>query len=169
MYLQFFSLARGPLRPIPLLPVSIQACASNSLARLLHIFAAPPPGDPLSTFEAMHTLLSTRLTRAALKAARPARRHVMRALRHHATRTRALAGQWRDAKPVDGIRMWFQTFFSALRTQAGSRRFSLRTLLRKPTPLRALPAPRVIAPRAASRRPRRMSFGNEGWFGFASP
>ncbi|WP_429283958.1 hypothetical protein [Paraburkholderia sp. GAS41] len=116
----------------------------------------------------MHTLLSTRLTRAALKAARPARRHVMRALRHHATRTRALAGQWRDAKAVDGIRTWFQTFFIALRTRAGSRRFSLRTLLRKPVPLRALPAPRAVAPRSTSRRPRRMSFCCEGWFGFAS-
>jgi hypothetical protein len=134
---------------------------------LLHIFSAPLPGDPLPTFEAMHTLLSTRLTRAAIKAARPTRRHVMRALRHHATRTRALAGEWRDAKPVDGIRTWFQTFFSALRMRAGSRRFSLRTLLRKPTPLRALPA-RVVAPRSTSRRPRRMSFGHEGWFGFAS-
>jgi hypothetical protein len=54
-----------------------------------------------------------------------------------------------------------------LRTQAGSRRFSLRTLLRKPTPHRALPPKRVSAPRSTSRRPRRMSFGNEGWFGFA--
>jgi hypothetical protein len=127
-----------------------------------------PSRDTLPTFEAMHTLLSTRLTRAALKAARPARRHVMRALRHHATRTRALAGQWRDAKAVDGIRTWFQTFFIALRTRAGSRRFSLRTLLRKPVPLRALPAPRAVAPRSTSRRPRRMSFCCEGWFGFAS-
>lgn len=115
----------------------------------------------------MHTLLSTRLSRAAFKAARPARRHVMRALRHHATRTRALAEQWRDARPVDGIRMWFQTFFSALRMRAGARRFSLRTLLRKPTPLRALPA-RAVVTRSASRRPRRMSFGTDGWFGFAS-
>jgi hypothetical protein len=147
-------------------PVSIQARAPISLARLLHICAAPP-GDSLPTFEAMHTLLSTRLSRAAFKAARPARRHVMRALRHHATRTRALAGQWREARPVDGIRTWFQAFFSALRMQAGTRRFSLRTLLRKPTPLRALPA-RKIAPRNVSRRPRRMSFGNEGWFAFAS-
>ncbi|HEY1999450.1 hypothetical protein [Paraburkholderia sp.] len=116
----------------------------------------------------MHTLLSTRLSRAALKAARPARRHVMRALRHHATRTRALAGQWREARPVDGIRTWFQTFFTALRSQAGSRRFSLRTLLRKPTPLRALAAPRIAAPRSTSRRPRRMAANCEGWFGFAS-
>lgn len=115
----------------------------------------------------MHTLLSTRLTRAALKAARPARRHVMRALRHHATRTRALAGQWREASPVDGIRTWFQAFFVALRSRAGSRRFSLRTLLRKPTPQHALAAP-VLAPRSTSRRPRRMAANSEGWFGFAS-
>jgi hypothetical protein len=135
---------------------------------LLIVFAAPPPRGPLPTFEAMHTLLSTRLTRAALKAARPARRHVVRALRHHATRTRALAGQWREAKPVDGIRTWFQTFFTALRTQAGSRRFSLRTLLRKPTPLRALTTQAPSVRYAASRRPRRMAASSEGWFAFAS-
>ncbi|WP_144143957.1 hypothetical protein [Paraburkholderia sp. BCC1884] len=117
----------------------------------------------------MHTLLSTRLTRAALKAARPARRHVVRALRHHATRTRAMGEQWRDAKAVDGIRTWFHTFFSALRLH-GSRRFSLRTLLRKPTPLRLNAAQRapVAAPQNTSRRPRRMSTnGSTGWFAFA--
>ncbi|MFM0740064.1 hypothetical protein PQQ51_22730 [Paraburkholderia xenovorans] len=118
----------------------------------------------------MHTLLTTRLTRAALKAARPARRHVVRALRHHATRTRALGAHWRDAKAVDGIRTWFHTFFSGLRLQGSSRRFSLRTLLRKPTPLR-LAAPRrepVAAPRSSTRRPRRLSTnGSTGWFAFA--
>lgn len=117
----------------------------------------------------MHTLLNTRLTRAALKAARPARRHVVRALRHHATRTRALGEQWRDAKAVDGVRTWFHTFFSTLRVQGTSRRFSLRTLLRKPTPLR-LAAPRapLAAPQNTSRRPRRMSRnGSTGWFAFA--
>ncbi|MEW9581334.1 hypothetical protein [Paraburkholderia sp. DGU8] len=121
----------------------------------------------------MHTLLNTRLTRAALKAARPARRHIVRALRHHATRTRALGEQWRDAKAVDGIRTWFHTFFSALRVQGGSRRLSLRTLLRKPTPLRLTVAkrPAVVAPPAPqnpSRRPRRMSTSSSsGWFAFA--
>jgi hypothetical protein len=128
-----------------------------------------PSRDTLPTCEAMHTLLSTRLTRAALKAARPARRHVVRALRHHATRTRALGEQWRDTRAVDGIRTWFNTFFSALRLQGSSRRFSLRTLLRKPTPLR-LTAPRapVAAPQNTSRRPRRMSTnGSTGWFAFA--
>ncbi|MBN3847108.1 hypothetical protein G3N58_09740 [Paraburkholderia sp. Ac-20342] len=118
----------------------------------------------------MHTLLSTRLTRAALKAARPARRHLMRALRHHAARTRALGEQWRDARAVDGIRTWFHTFFSALRQQSGARRFSLRTLLRKPTPQRLAAAKR--APAAVqvhtSRRPRRLSTSSSGWFAFAS-
>ena len=118
----------------------------------------------------MHTLLSTRLTRAALKAARPARRHVMRALRHHATRTRAMGEQWRDAKAVDGIRTWFHTFFSALRLQGSSRRFSLRTLLRKPTPQHLSLTKRVAlaAPQSTSRKPRRMSTnGSTGWFAFA--
>lgn len=118
----------------------------------------------------MHTLLNTRLTRAALKAARPARRRVVRALRHHATRTRALGEQWREAKAVDNIRTWFHTFFSALRLKGSSRRFSLRTLLRKPMPLR-LTATRnapVAAPQGASRRPRRLSTnGSTGWFVFA--
>jgi hypothetical protein len=114
--------------------------------------------------------MSTRLTRAALKAARPARRHVVRALRHHAARTRALGEQWRDAKAVDGIRTWFHTFFSALRMQGSSRRFSLRTLLRKPTPLRLSAARRepVIAAQSSTRRPRRLSTdGSTGWFAFA--
>lgn len=118
----------------------------------------------------MHTLLNTRFTRAALKAARPARRHVVRALRHHATRTRALGEQWRDAKAIDGIRTWFHTFFSVLRLQGNSRRFSLRTLLRKPTPLRLTAAQRasVAVPASTSRRPRRMSTSSSsGWFAFA--
>ncbi|MFL9959637.1 hypothetical protein PQR02_00480 [Paraburkholderia sediminicola] len=117
----------------------------------------------------MHTLLNTPLTRAALKAARPARRHIVRALRHHATRTRALGEQWRDAKAVDGIRTWFQTFFSAMRLQGASRRLSLRTLLRKPTPLRLTVAKRVavVAPQNPSRRPRRTSTSSSsGWFAF---
>jgi hypothetical protein len=155
-------------------PVEFRAFASSiatpPLAHLVLLLAHTPSRDTLPTCEAMHTLLSTRLTRAALKAARPARRHVVRALRHHATRTRALGEQWREAKAVDGIRTWFHTFFSALRLQGSSRRFSLRTLLRKPTPLR-LTATRnapVVAPQSTSRRPRRMSTsGSSGWFAFA--
>jgi hypothetical protein len=119
----------------------------------------------------MHSPFSTRLTRA-FNAARPARRHVARALRHHSARTRALAEQLRDAKPVDSVRFWFRTFFSALRMQGATRRLSLRTLLRKPSPVRMLGmSPRAAkpaaVPRATSRRPRRLSAASEGWFAFA--
>ena len=118
--------------------------------------------------ETMHTLPNTGFTRAALKAARPARRHVMRALRHHSARTRALAEQWRDAKPVDGIRRWFHSFFAALRVSSGSHRFSLRTLLRTPTTLRTLNARPAAVVRSTSRRPRRVSVTSTGWFAFAT-
>lgn len=118
--------------------------------------------------KAMHTLLSTRLTRAARIAARPAQRHVARALRHHSARTRALAGQWRGAHPVDGIRTWFNAFFSALRARRSSHRLSLRTLLRKPAPLRAPSTRRIPAPHSTSRRPRRMGASSAGWFAFAA-
>ena len=102
-----------------------------------------------------------------MKAARPTRRHMMGALRHHAARTRALGEQWRDAKAVNGIRTWFQTFFSALRQQSGTRRLSLRTLLRKPTPLRLAVAKRPpVVHTPTSRRPRRLSTSSSGWFAF---
>jgi hypothetical protein len=131
----------------------------------------------------MQTSLSTRLVPAVLKAARPARRQIVRALRHHAARTRALAIQWRDARPADSIRTWFLTFFAALRTRAGSRRFSLRTLLHRPTPHEAARASRTgsasprsagaiprtgnAAPRAVARRPQRLAAAS-GWYGFAA-
>ncbi|CAN7152606.1 hypothetical protein [Paraburkholderia hospita] len=119
----------------------------------------------------MHSPLSTRLTHA-FNAARPARRHVARALRHHTARTRALAEQLRDTKPVDNVRVWFRTFFSALSMQGASRRFSLRTLLRNPAPVRMLGvSPRAAKPASVahptSRRPRRLSVTSEGWFAFA--
>jgi hypothetical protein len=124
----------------------------------------------------MHTFLSTGLTRAAVNAARPARRRVVRALRHHSARTRALAGQWRDARPVDSVRMWFRTFFSTLKMQRTARHFSLRTLLlRRPTPLRVagvaggLNVVRGLtaAKQGMSRKPRRTSTTSTGWFVFA--
>ncbi len=119
----------------------------------------------------MHSPFSTRLSRA-FNAARPARRHMVRALRHHSARTRALAEQLRDVKPVDSVRFWFRTFFSALRIQGASRRLSLRTLLRNPSPVRMLGvSPRAAkaasVPRTTSRRPRRLSTTSEGWFAFA--
>jgi hypothetical protein len=120
----------------------------------------------------MHTRLTTRIKHVALRAARPARRHIVRALRHHAARTRQLAQQ-RQASSADGLRAWFQTIFSLLRVRGSARplsRFSLRTLL--PTPpmaLRALTSRRTpsVALRGASRRPRRLA-ASSGWFAFAS-
>ncbi|MFD1558757.1 hypothetical protein ACFSHT_24480 [Paraburkholderia silviterrae] len=116
----------------------------------------------------MHTLFSTRrMTHAALKAARPARRHVVRALRHHAARTRALGQQVRDTRAVDNMRTWFHSFFSVLRLRAGARHFSLRTLLYRPNAtLRALAAPATVHAARTSRRPRRMGASSTGWFGF---
>jgi hypothetical protein len=150
--------------------VRTSSSATPPLAYLVLRLEHIPSRDTLPTCEAMHTLLSTRFTRAALRAARPARRHVVSALRHHAARTHALGEQWRDAKAVDGIRTWFHTFFSALRLQGGSRRFSLRTLLHKPTPLRLAATKRAApaVPQHTSRRPRRMSTSSSsGWFAFA--
>jgi hypothetical protein len=131
--------------------------------------------SPLTPLKTMQTVFDTRrLTRAALKAARPARRHVTRALRHHAARTRALAGQVRETKPIDSMRAWFHSFFSVLRMRSGARHFSLRTLLYRPnTPLRAFssvgkPAAIGNASRSSSvRRPRRTSASSTGWFAFA--
>jgi hypothetical protein len=121
------------------------------------------------TAHTMHTLFDTRrMTHAALKAARPARRHVVRALRHHAARTRALAQQVRDASAVDGMRTWFHSFFSVLRQRAGARHFSLRTLLYRPnSTLRALAAPATVHTVRNTRLPRRMGASSTGWFGFA--
>jgi hypothetical protein len=115
----------------------------------------------------MRTTLGTRITRAALKAARPARRHVVRALRHHSARTRALASQWREAKPVDGIRLWFNAFFAALRQRAVPQRLALRRLMHRASPGRLLGTPRHSEPRGAGRRPRRLA-ASDGWFAFAA-
>jgi hypothetical protein len=139
---------------------------------------APRTALPAPDFiKIMHTLFdSRRITRAALKAARPARRHVMRALRHHAARTRALASQVREAKPVDSMRAWFHSFFSVLRVRSGTRHFSLRTLLYRPnTPLQAFNAIGTSTGSSAKAaralhspgHPRRTSASSTGWFAFA--
>ncbi len=118
----------------------------------------------------MPNRLTHRIKRVALKAARPAQRRIVHALRHHAARTRQLAQQ-RQVSSIDGIRAWFEAFFSMLRVRAGVRRFSLRTLL--PTPPKALRAltTRSSTPaaprRTGSRRPRRLA-ASTGWFAFAA-
>ncbi|ACC69274.1 conserved hypothetical protein [Paraburkholderia phymatum STM815] len=97
---------------------------------------------------------------------------MVRALRHHSARTRALAGQLREAKPVDSVRFWFRAFFSALRVQGATPRLALRTLLRTPSPVRMLgvsprAAKQANVPHPTSRRPRRLSATSAGWFAFA--
>jgi hypothetical protein len=117
----------------------------------------------------MNIRFTHRIARVAVRAARPASRGVVRALRHHSARTQALAAQWRNVRPVDGIRSWFHGFFSHLRIQAAYRRASLQALLRKPAQLRA-PVAKPRAPvgmlNTSSRRPRRRATSDE-WFAFA--
>nr|WP_244197788.1 hypothetical protein [Caballeronia ptereochthonis] len=107
------------------------------------------------------------LTRAAARAARPARRGMIRALRHHSARTQLLAEQLKHVHPVDGIRSWFRGFFFSLRARTASRGVSLRALLRRPTQLRA-PSPKPKAAALTSRRPRRLSTSSAGWYAFAA-
>jgi hypothetical protein len=109
----------------------------------------------------------TRVTRVAARAARPARRGVVRALRHHSARTQAVTEQLKFVHPVDGIRSWFRGFFLTLRVRAASRRVSLKALLRRPAQLRA-PVRKAKAAAQTSRRPRRLAPSSAGWFAFAA-
>ncbi|WP_201304022.1 hypothetical protein [Burkholderia sp. 8Y] len=114
----------------------------------------------------MNHRIAKGLRRVASSAARPARRGMIRALRHHSARTQALAPHVTDTHPVDGIRSWFRGFFLNLRARAASRDLSLRTLLRRPMQLRA-PSPKPRAAALTSRRPRRTSATSAGWYAFA--
>ncbi|WJF90173.1 hypothetical protein QS306_00300 [Paraburkholderia bonniea] len=115
----------------------------------------------------MNTFFTSRLTRAAFQATRPSRGRVVRALRHHVARARALAAQWREMHAANsGVRAWFRRFFSALRLPGNSRQFLPRALFRRPAMLRrpvALPA-RLPG---MGRRPRRMSPASADWFAFS--
>ncbi|MDR5821426.1 hypothetical protein QCE64_13125 [Caballeronia sp. LZ043] len=115
----------------------------------------------------MNSRIAMGLSRAASRAARPARRGMIRALRHHSTRTRLLAEQLKQVHPVDGIRSWFRGLFFNLRVRAASRRVSLRALLRRPVSLRA-PTPKPKPAALTSRRPRRLSTSSAGWYAFAA-
>jgi hypothetical protein len=151
--------------------VSVQLQPADRLEPLYAFFDTITVGSACinahpRTAQAMNNRFASRLTRVAVHAARPARRGVIRALRHHSARTRALAEQLKHVSHVDGIRSWFRGFFFTLRVRAASRRTSLTALLRRPAPLR----PPVAKPKAAaltSRRPRRLST-SAGWFAFAS-
>ncbi|KND59975.1 hypothetical protein BVER_04607c [Candidatus Burkholderia verschuerenii] len=118
----------------------------------------------------MNHRIAKGLSRAASRAARPAKRGVIRALRHHSARTHALAEQIKHVvHPVDGIRSWFRGFFFNLSVRAVSRKVSLRSLLPRATlraPTIKLPRPQAAA--LTSRRPRRVSTSSEGWYAFAA-
>ena len=116
----------------------------------------------------MNTRFVSRITRVAVRAARPAGRSVVRALRHHLARAELLSGPLRKIKPVNGIRSWFHGFFSSLRLRAISRQAVFKALLRKPMQLRAPIAKSESGEVVAkSRRPRRMS-ASSGFFTFLS-
>ncbi|WP_153098853.1 hypothetical protein [Paraburkholderia hayleyella] len=110
---------------------------------------------------------------------RSTRSPAVRALRHHVARTHALAAQRRDVHGKEGgVHAWFRRFFSLLRLPGGSRRFSLRTLLRRPLPLVSTGlamAPfsalvvQPVHPPLTGRRPRRMTraSADADWFVFS--
>lgn len=115
----------------------------------------------------MHRRIALRLKQAGLKAARPAQRAVMRALRHHAARARRLAPEIARAVPGGLLRAWLDTLVAALRIRNSVRHFSLRTLIVKPAVRRVRSAQARFAHRATSRRPRRLS-ASAGWFAFGA-
>lgn len=121
----------------------------------------------VSVLAPMHRRIAIRLKRAALKAARPARRGIIRALRHHAVRARRTARPAGSQPPGGLLRVWLQALVAALRIRHAARRFSLRALLVKPALRRVQAAQGRLAPRSASRRPRRLS-ASAGWFAFAA-
>ncbi|HDR8908625.1 TPA: hypothetical protein QDA83_001419 [Burkholderia multivorans] len=106
--------------------------------------------------------LTSRLSRAAKRVVPSA---PARPLRHHRTRVRALAERTHALSRLDGIRAWFHALLSLMSAQALARRAGLRSLLQKPSSLRALALRRAQAPQRRVNRPRRLAASN-GWFGF---
>ncbi|ALX10502.1 hypothetical protein P350_02605 [Burkholderia cepacia JBK9] len=108
--------------------------------------------------------LTSRLSRAAKRVVPSA---PARSLRHHRARTQALAERTHAHSRLDGIRAWFHAFFSMMSAQAFARRAGLRSLLQKPSSLRALALRRTLGPQRRVNRPRRLAASN-GWFGFGA-
>ncbi|RQS68981.1 hypothetical protein DID96_18620 [Burkholderia sp. Bp8963] len=108
--------------------------------------------------------LTSRLSRAAKRVVPSA---PLRPLRHHRARAQALAEQTQPHARFDGIRAWFHAFFSMVSTQAFARRAGLRSLLQKPSSLRALALRRANGPQRRINRPRRLA-ASDGWFAFAA-
>jgi hypothetical protein len=123
-----------------------------------------------SQFVTMHRRLAFRLKQAALKAARPARRGIVRALRHHAAsaRMQAASRPSSSAAPQGGVlRAWLHTLLAALWARSGMPRFSLRTLLHHNSQSRVFTSGGKTVRRMLSRRPRRLAASPE-WFSFAA-
>ncbi|AOI58803.1 hypothetical protein [Burkholderia diffusa] len=108
--------------------------------------------------------LTSRFNRTAKRVAQSA---PVRPLRHHRARTQALAEHTHAHSRLDGIRAWFHAFFSMMSAQAFARRAGLRSLLQKPSSLRALALRRTLGPQRRVNRPRRLAASN-GWFGFSA-
>jgi hypothetical protein len=116
----------------------------------------------------MKRRIALRLKQAALKAARPARRGIVRALRHHAASARrqsARANPSVRSEPAGVLRAWLRALVAALLARNAVRSFSLNTLLRHNTRPRAAAA-RDSYRATSSRRVRRLA-GSAGWFSFA--
>ncbi|TCW81271.1 hypothetical protein C5O80_24305 [Burkholderia sp. SRS-46] len=107
--------------------------------------------------------LTSRLSRAAKRVVPSV---PLRPLRHHRARAQALAVHPQAHARLDGIRAWFHAFFSMMSTQAFVRRSGLRSLLQKPSSLRALALRRANGPQRRVNRPRRLA-ASTGWFAFA--
>ncbi|KKJ08750.1 hypothetical protein [Burkholderia gladioli] len=105
--------------------------------------------------------LTSRLNRAAKRLAPLEPRRIVRALRHHHARTRALANRaiTPAAPRLGGLRSWLP--------HASARRLGLPALLRKPSSLRLLTLRRANGPRRRVNRPRRLS-ASAGWFAFGA-
>jgi|ERR1700738_2767117 hypothetical protein len=145
------------------------------MARLLHLqcSALHNASGTFSDSLTMHRRLALRFQQAALKAACPARRGIVRALRHHAASNRnQVTDPSPSAKPEGGIlRAWLHTLLAALwaRNWArnATRRFSLRTLLHHGVRPRSASEPAHATHRMPNRRPRRLAASAE-WFSFAA-
>ncbi|KVC91534.1 hypothetical protein WK15_19860 [Burkholderia ubonensis] len=108
--------------------------------------------------------LTSRLSRAAKRVVPSV---PLRPLRHHRARAQALAVRTQQPARLDGIRAWFHAFFSLMSAQALARRTGLRSLLQKPSSLRALALRRAGGPQRRINRPRRLA-ASTGWFAFAA-
>lgn len=121
----------------------------------------------------MHKRLSSRHNRMTLSPARPVHRTSIRALRHHAARTRALdtrrsATNGSHERSGGLLRSWLRAVLSALRIGTRARRVQLRRLLRRATIRRStLARAKRSATASGNRLPRRLS-ASTGWFTFGS-